>query len=69
MTDCDRPQASEERRCLIGAPGCPHCGGAGEVSGNIDDVQVILTCSCAGGSGEAVRWLLGLEDQPPGDIL
>jgi hypothetical protein len=44
---------------------CPHCGGRGEVTGVVDDVQLTLPCVCAGGSEEAVRWLPGPSDQPP----
>jgi hypothetical protein len=46
---------------------CPYCGGAGEVSGTVGDVEFKFQCVCAGGSEESVRWLLGLPDEPPAD--
>jgi hypothetical protein len=48
-------------------PACPYCGGTGEVTGTVDDVEFKFQCVCAGGSEESVRWLLGLPDEPPAD--
>lgn len=45
---------TDEGRC----PSCPYCNGAGEVSGNMDDVNFTFQCVCSGGNEEAVRWLL-----------
>jgi hypothetical protein len=47
---------------------CPCCGGTGEVSGGVDDMEFTFQCPCSGGSEEAVRWLVGLaEEAPPGE--
>jgi hypothetical protein len=51
---------------MSGDPSCTYCGGAGLVSGNADDVDLVIECVCAGGIEEAVWWLLGLEG-PPAD--
>jgi hypothetical protein len=52
----------------ISASNCPFCGGEGVVCANADDVDFEFDCVCAGGSEEAVRWLLGKppqgEDRP-----
>lgn len=48
-------------------PNCPYCGGTGEVYGTVDDVEFRFKCVCDGGSEEAVKWLLGLPEQPPAD--
>jgi hypothetical protein len=48
-------------------PKCPYCGGSGEVSGVLDDVELRIVCVCSGGDEESVRWLLQLDDDaPPG---
>ena len=44
---------------------CPYCGGNGNVYGTVDDVELVIRCSCSGGSEEAVRALLGAEIEPP----
>jgi hypothetical protein len=46
---------------------CPFCGGDGEVSRVVDDVELTFQCPCSGGSEEAVRWLLGWDRQLPPD--
>lgn len=46
-------------------PRCPYCGGTGEVKGVVEDVEFIYQCSCSGGREESVRWLLGLNEEPP----
>jgi hypothetical protein len=48
-------------------PSCPYCGGSGEVSGTVDDIEFKFQCVCSGGSEEAVKWLLGLDEEPPAD--
>jgi hypothetical protein len=45
--------------------GCPYCRGTGEVRGMVDDVEFVFECPCSGGSEEPVRWLLGLNEEPP----
>ncbi len=47
---------------------CRCCGGTGEVSGVVDDIEFTFQCPCAGGLAEPVRWLLGEEwEATPGD--
>jgi hypothetical protein len=48
-------------------PSCPYCGGAGQVSGSSGDHEFTFQCVCSGGSKEPMRWLLGLEEEPPAD--
>jgi hypothetical protein len=42
---------------------CPRCGGTGEVSGVVDDIEFTFRCPCSGGVAESVRWLLGAEEE------
>jgi hypothetical protein len=44
---------------------CPYCGGTGKVAGVVDDIEFEFVCCCSGGSEEAVRWLLGVNKEPP----
>ena len=44
---------------------CPYCGGEEGVGGVVDDIEFFFQCPCSGGSEEAVRWLLGLQEEPP----
>lgn len=46
-------------------PKCPYCAGAGKVAGVVDDVEFVFACTCTGGGEEPVRWLLGLDREPP----
>jgi hypothetical protein len=51
-----------------GVLNCSYCGGNGEVTGVVDDVEFRFRCPCSGGSEVAVRWLLGLDrEAPPGE--
>ncbi len=45
--------------------GCLYCGGTGEVKGMVDDVEFVFQCPCSGGSEASLRWLLGLNEEPP----
>jgi hypothetical protein len=63
--DDDRgPAAPPTDQGSASAP-CPYCGGTAEIRGANDDVEFLVACTCAGGSEETVRWLLGLNE--PGD--
>ena len=46
---------------------CPFCGGAGAVTGVVDDIEFTFRCPCDGGVEEPVRWLLGSTGEPPTD--
>jgi hypothetical protein len=46
-------------------PCCSYCVGKGEVKAIVDDIEFSFSCSCSGGSEEVVRWLLGLNEEPP----
>jgi hypothetical protein len=59
------PTAKGGASQMTSDPRCPYCGGTGEVKGVIDDVEFIYQCSCSGGREESVRWLLGLNEEPP----
>jgi hypothetical protein len=48
-------------------PSCRYCGGVGQVSGLIGDMEFTFQCVCTGGTEEPVRWLLGLEVEPVAD--
>jgi hypothetical protein len=61
--------AQDQAPGLADARPCPCCGGTGEVSGVVDDLEFTFQCPCSGGSAESVRWLLGrgIPDCLPGD--
>jgi hypothetical protein len=46
-------------------PSCRYCGGVGQVTDTCGDIEFTFQCVCSGGSREPLRWLLGLEEEPP----
>ena len=58
------PPGRGQRRTHMAADSpCARCGGTGEVSGVVDDIEFTFQCPCSGGDAESVRWLLGAEEE------
>lgn len=64
-TGIENRTTREGMRQMPNDPNCSYCVGKGEIKGTVDDVEFAFPCSCSGGSEEAVRWLLGLNEEPP----